>query len=71
LAGLPVLLNLEKGFAEERACLLACVLTAERIYSSKQLVVQCMSEITFKIRQGREDLTVVQYDSPLSVAQAK
>ncbi len=24
-----------------------------------------------KIRQGQEDLTVVQYDSPLSVAQAK
>ncbi len=30
-----------------------------------------MSEITFKIRQGQKDLTVVQYDSPLSVAQAK
>ena len=30
-----------------------------------------MSEITFKIRQGQEDVTVVRYDSPLSVAQAK
>lgn len=40
------------------------------LYSSKQLVVQSMDEITFKIRQGQEDLTVVQYASPLSVAQA-
>jgi len=30
-----------------------------------------MGEITFKIRQGQEDLTVVQYDSPLTVARAK
>ena len=29
-----------------------------------------MIEITYKIRQGQEDLTVVHYDSPLSVAQA-
>ncbi len=30
-----------------------------------------MSEITVKIRRGQKDLTVVQYESPLSVAQAK
>ncbi len=30
-----------------------------------------MGEIRFKIRQDQEDLTVVQYDSPLNVAQAK
>ncbi len=30
-----------------------------------------MGEITFKIRQGQKDLTVVHYDSPLNVAQAK
>ena len=30
-----------------------------------------MGKITFKIRQGQEDLTVVQYDSPLTVARAK
>ena len=37
----------------------------------KTAAVQSMGEITFKIRQGQEDLTVVQYDSPLNVAQAK
>ena len=30
-----------------------------------------MGEITFKTRQGQKDLTVVHYDSPLNVAQAK
>ena len=30
-----------------------------------------MGEVTFKIRQGQEDLTVVHYESPLNVAQAK
>lgn len=29
-----------------------------------------MGEIAFKVRQGQEDLTVVYYDSPLTVAQA-
>ena len=33
--------------------------------------MQSMGEITFKIRQDQQDLIVVQYDSPLSVAQAK
>jgi len=28
----------------------------KHLYSSKQLVVQSMDEITFKIRQGQEDL---------------
>ena len=36
------------------------------MYSSTA-AVQSMGEITFKIRQGPEDLTVVHYDSPLSV----
>ena len=48
----------------------ACVPLAEKNYSSKQYVVQSMGEIAFKVRQGQEDLTVVYYDSPLSVAQA-
>ena len=43
----------------------------KHLYSSKQFVVQSMGEITFKIRQGQEDLAFVQYDSPLNVAQAK
>lgn len=30
-----------------------------------------MNKITFQIRQGQMDLTVVQYESALSVAQAK
>lgn len=30
-----------------------------------------MNKITFQIRQGQMDLTVVQYESPLSAAQAK
>ena len=30
-----------------------------------------MGEITFKIRQSHEELAVVEYDSPLTVAQAK
>jgi len=30
-----------------------------------------MGVATFKVRQGQQDLIVVQYDSPLSVAQAK
>ncbi|DBB08743.1 TPA: hypothetical protein ACH3X3_008178 [Trebouxia sp. C0006] len=30
-----------------------------------------MGEITFKTRQSQKDLTVVHYDSPLNVAQAK
>jgi len=49
---------------------LACSVQ-KHLYSSKQLVVQSMDEITFKIRQGQEDLTVLQHASPLSVAQAK
>jgi len=34
---------------------LACSVQ-KHLYSSKQLVVQSMDEITFKIRQGQEDL---------------
>ncbi len=37
----------------------------------KLAAAQGMGKITFKIRQGHEDLTVVQYDSPLTVARAK
>ncbi|KAL0054170.1 hypothetical protein WJX82_004841 [Trebouxia sp. C0006] len=33
--------------------------------------VASMNKITFQIRQGQMDLTVVQYESPLSAAQAK
>jgi len=62
---------LDKICAEERDCLLACVLSAETQLQLKTAAVQSMGEITFKIRQGQEDLTVVHYDSPLSVAQAK
>ena len=36
-----------------------------------QLVLYSMSEITVKIRRGQKDLRVVQYESHLSVAQAK
>jgi len=50
---------------------LACSVQ-KHVYSSKQLGVQSMGEITFKIRQGQEaNMTVVQYDSPLNVTQAK
>ena len=45
-----------------------CVLKAE---TPLQLVVQSMDVFTFKIWQGQEDVTVVKYASPLSVAQAK
>jgi hypothetical protein len=62
---------LDKICAEERDCLLACVLSAETQLQLKTAAVQSMGEITFKIQQGQEDLTVVHYDSPLSVAQAK
>jgi len=62
---------LDKNCAEERDCLLACVLSAETHLQLKTAAVQSMGEITFKIRQGQEDLTVVHYDSPLTVAQAK
>jgi len=62
---------LDKSCAEERDCLLACVLSAETQLQLKTAAVQSMGEITFKVRQGQEDLTVVHYDSPLSVAQAK
>ena len=53
---------------EERACLVTCVLSAQQ--TNHCSAVQGMS-ITFKIWQGQEDLTVVEYASPLTVAQAK
>lgn len=49
---------------------LACSLQ-KHVHSTKKFVMQNMGEITFKIRQGQEDLTVVQCDSLLGVAQAK
>ena len=39
--------------------------------SPTDLVVQSMSKITFKIQQSQQVLTVVRYNSPLTVAQAK
>ncbi len=46
------------------------MLSAGHVYSSTA-AVQSMGVATFKVRQGQQDLIVVQYDSPLSVAQAK
>ena len=45
--------------------------SAETHLQPETATVQSMDEITFKIRQGQQDLTVVRYDSPLNVAQAK
>lgn len=49
---------------------LACSVQKHK-YSSKQQPCKSMGEIAFKIRPGQEDLTLVYYDSPLSVAQTK
>jgi len=71
LIGRSASIALLDNYAEERDCLLACVLSAETHLQLKTAAVQSMGEISFKIRQGQEDLTIVHYDSPLSVAQAK
>ena len=63
---------LDIGCAEERDCLLFCALSAETRLQLK--IARCaeLGDIPFKIRQGQEaNMTVVQYDSPLNVAQAK